>query len=651
MSQTPKVSLILATFNSFETIDTCLDSLAAQDYAKEKLEVVVVIDGPNQEYLGKIESHRETFVQRGITFVVEMLETNMGRFAAQRHSARIATGEFIIFMGDRISLPPSYVSDIVALDEEIVIPDVHEVNWHKSIINTFMHQVRAKLFSRNPPTNKMYIDANNFERTAKGNGGMLVRRQLYLDTCEQMNVGMSEKHVSDDTRMLKSLIEQGHRLCRSLDICINYQPRNSLRDQLRHLYERGPRFVDYYIHRGTRFHNFLLVLFISPWLVLAGIYFFHVNWMTVVIAAFIGDAVLSTALSSRPIHFIKLLVAIPLVGLSFYSGLIKGLIHYALARNHRIKNYLSFFILVATVILFVRYIVANHHEFSRLSDLNYGFLILIIFGNIMSLFINGIFIKIALEPFDKKIPVLESFYVSLISSVGNFFAPGGTGIGIRGVYLKRKHNVSYSDFLNTVAGNYVIVFFVISVGGLTSLGVLGSHGNRGFTILLLAFAALFIIDFFLMTKQFSKHGKRLIASPKLKLPGKAILLNIFEGWELLTHNKKVLARLIALALFGYAVSLANNFFILKSLHISTSFAGLTLLVALSSLSVFINITPGNIGIKEALLVSSAQIIGLSTSETLSYAIVDRTVLFFILFFGWAILHVFRATRKTPELID
>ncbi len=640
----------MATYTGIELIDRCLTSMLEQTFPGPDMEVVIVIDGPNPDLYERIKNYDKPFAQKNIGLIIEMFEENQGRFAAQKRSAELASGEWLIFMGDRIAVPPDYLETIFALNEEVVIPGVIEVGWEKSIINTFIHLARKRIFSRKSrDLEKIYITTENFEQTPKGSGGLLIKKQQYLEACENMNVDVTEKHVSDDTRMLRALVNNDRKLCRSQTINILYQPRNSFSQQVRHLYERGPRFVNYYIQPKTRFHNILLGFLLFPPLLLAVGIISKVSTVNIAIALAGLLLLASILLAQKPSHVYKLFLAIPVVAAVFYTGLIKGLfIHLQEKKSIAYKKYVSIVVLAISFIFFGWYILNNQKQFQLLSHIKFEFIFLLIIMNVLSLFVNGIFIKIVLSPFNKKIGIVESFYVSLISSVGNFFAPGGTGIGIRGLYLKRKHGLKYSDFLTTVAGNYVIVFFVVSVSGLTSLFLIGNYDERSNRLLFLVFGSLFIIDLILMLSKASRATKSLLLSTSRHFPGKSIVVKILDGWNLIISDRKVLPQLIMLAAFGYLVGLATNYFILESLQIEISFAGLLLLVALSSISVFLNVTPGNIGIKEAVLVASSQVTGLSTAETLSYSIIDRTVLFSVLFLSWTVLQILNARKKVDK---
>lgn len=312
-----------------------------------------------------------------------------------------------------------------------------------------------------------------------------------------------------------------------------------------------------------------------------------------------------------------------------------------MGKDSRYRKLASLTILVVSIVVFTIYFIKHREDFTPLLHVNPVYLGLLVLAYTGSLFINGIFIKVILVPFNKVISVSESFYVSLISSVGNYFAPIGAGLGFRAVYLKRRHNLAYGDFIATVAGNYVLVFLVTSLAGLIGLGLTRHQTGHAYWVLMAVFAGLFVIDLMLMSVKIARFIASQLERLRFARFIARLLQKIVEGWLLIINDKRLITRLLGLTVIGLPLLLLTIWLVLSSIHLHVSFSGLLLLAALSSLSVFINITPGNIGIKEAVFIFSSQAIGLSTPQILSYSLIDRGVLFAVLFFGWVFIHTHR----------
>lgn len=299
----------------------------------------------------------------------------------------------------------------------------------------------------------------------------------------------------------------------------------------------------------------------------------------------------------------------------------------------RANKNLRILLTLVVIAAFVLYFVFNADKFKPLTHINALFLLLIALGDITSIFINGLFTKFILRPFNKSIPMLESFYVSLISSVGNFFAPVGAGFGFRAIYLKQKFKVPYTEYIATLAGNYIIVFLSNSFFGLLSLYLLRSHKNSQYSLLVLVFAGIFATS---LTLSLVKIPLGFAQKQRFKFLRTFLdhLAIVTKGWNHIISHKKLMLQLIGLSALSLPLTMGITWTIIHSLHFSISLAPLILFSVLGSLSLFINITPANLGVKEAIYLFSSHVLGFSVSQILSIALVDRGVMFVLLFVLW-----------------
>lgn len=283
------------------------------------------------------------------------------------------------------------------------------------------------------------------------------------------------------------------------------------------------------------------------------------------------------------------------------------------------------------LVIFVAYFISNRDNFRPLLHINIWLLFLIAAIDIAVIAANGLFTRAILQPFGKVISYAESFFLSMISSVGNFFAPAGAGFVFRAIYLKRKHNFSYQNYVSILFGNYIIVFIVNSLAGLAALALLRQHDNREFKTLAATFG-------FILVMSLALTFLRLKAEPSKAGGTKAWFMNnlkrVSSGWRTIYSHPRLMARLFGTTLLNLGLITLMYLAIAKSLHFNVSFAALLLLSALNALSLFINVTPGNLGIKEAVYLFSANVMGLSVSQILSIAVIDRGVQFVVLAVAW-----------------
>lgn len=317
----------MPTYTGSDNVGRALNSIAEQKIKNFDMEVIVVVDGPNEQLRDLVNSYQPVFTQRGVTLRCTMLKKNRGVFKALQQGVKLASGQWIVMTGDRILLPSNYLSTVAGLNKEVLLAETEEENWQKSAINKTLHHLRRRLYkNRGQKIITKHIDQQNFEKSGKGSGGMWIKKDLFLWACGQMSSTASQKHISDDTKLLRVLVDSGHPIFWTNQTHIIYSPRPGFSQQVNHIFRRGPKFVDYYIKPKTRY--FLpLILTIILTLVIIILLIVRpeaVLWLTAIFICIVIAA--SLYLSEKPADILSLVWAIPVIILVFYLGLVKGLV-------------------------------------------------------------------------------------------------------------------------------------------------------------------------------------------------------------------------------------------------------------------------------------------------------------------------------------
>lgn len=106
MKTNPKVSVIIATYNSKSSLINCIKSLENQDY-KGEIEIVIVDDGSTDGTLGAIRSGK--WKRR----VKILKQSRKGPAAARNLGAKNARGEIFVFTDADCIAPSGWISNIV----------------------------------------------------------------------------------------------------------------------------------------------------------------------------------------------------------------------------------------------------------------------------------------------------------------------------------------------------------------------------------------------------------------------------------------------------------------------------------------------------------------------------------------------------------
>jgi uncharacterized membrane protein YbhN (UPF0104 family) len=265
-----------------------------------------------------------------------------------------------------------------------------------------------------------------------------------------------------------------------------------------------------------------------------------------------------------------------------------------------LKPILAVLILAATAGAFIYYIAGHPSTLDRLKHLPPLTLVLLLFLNIVSF---GCFVwvtRASLGLYGKKMGKQENILFNAYSSLINFFGPGQSGPVFRGAYLKKRLDLGVKQYVFATLVYYGF-FAVISV-------LLMFAGTRPWwqTAIL---ATLTGVCSVLVMRWYKNRSQ--ISGAKLDLR--------HIGWIGAATLLQLLAQ-VAL----YAVEL-HNVGAHASLGQVLSYTGV------ANLAIFVALTPGAIGIREAFLLFSEKLHHITSGTIVAANVVDRGV--YLVFLG------------------
>lgn len=270
----------------------------------------------------------------------------------------------------------------------------------------------------------------------------------------------------------------------------------------------------------------------------------------------------------------------------------------------KLKRYIAPIIIIATLLAFVWYVKAHPWVMTQLKATPFSTIMFIVLAYAASLSALAFILQVSLKLYDKILPYGENFLLTAYSSIMNFFGPGQSGPGVRAVYLKVKHGFSLKRFM-FVTLIYFAWFAFIS--GLMAGAAVLPWWVTTFGVIGIAGASTLVIRHFV--------GKSKVSL----IPVEA---------------KSKLARIILLIGLGTAAQLffiATAYFIeLKSVDQTVSLGQAISYTGTANFALFVSITPGAIGIREAFLLFSQQVHGVSPETITAASILDRAVYFVVL---------------------
>lgn len=208
-----------------------------------------------------------------------------------------------------------------------------------------------------------------------------------------------------------------------------------------------------------------------------------------------------------------------------------------------------------------------------------------------------------LQMCDKAIGRGENTQLTAYSSVVNFFGPLQSGPGFRAVYLKRRHGVSLARY--ALASLVYYGLFAFYSGLFLLYGVIGVWGVA-------AVAAIGLLAWVLGIRLSRRPGSRL---GRFNRPG---------------LHKLALATLLQLSLVAVIYYIE-----LRSISPGVGAGQALVYTGAANFAMFVSLTPGAIGFREAFLLFSQQLHHISTVTVLSASLLDRGVYvsFLLIVFG------------------
>ena len=105
---------------------------------------------------------------------------------------------------------------------------------------------------------------------------------------------------------------------------------------------------------------------------------------------------------------------------------------------------------------------------------------------------------------------------------------------------------------------------------------------------------------------------------------------ILEGWNIIINRKDILFKLVLVTFGNIFLSTIISMIEFKALGINISIANIILYSCLSGVSLLISITPGSLGLREALFLLTSESLGLKNEYIMQMALLDRGIMFGLL---------------------
>jgi mycofactocin glycosyltransferase len=221
----PSISIVIPVLDRAEELGRCLASIAAVDYPREKIEVIVVDDGSRDDSAQVARSHGAVVVSSG--------GTRRGPAAARNVGAAQAGGELLAFIDSDCSASTGWLAELVPLFTDTKIAAVgglvegmctaSRVDRYEAVMSSLSLGSRERFGG--PGDDTFYLPSCN----------LLVRRALFL-AVHGFEDGM---HVGEDVDLTWRLRDAGWTIAYLPAGSVLHEHRSSVRSFMSRRFDYG----------------------------------------------------------------------------------------------------------------------------------------------------------------------------------------------------------------------------------------------------------------------------------------------------------------------------------------------------------------------------------------------------------------------------
>lgn len=279
-----------------------------------------------------------------------------------------------------------------------------------------------------------------------------------------------------------------------------------------------------------------------------------------------------------------------------------------------VRNLVSTFILLGLVY----YLWKHWGIFNSTLDASWHHIYRLVACILIMWILNSIQVLLLLSQFGVKIGFWENLFLVIAMTLGNYL-PMRTGSLLRMQYLKKIHGFQYIQFGGILAMRILIL--IVSTGIFGCIGMIGLRLS-GFPFnvyLLCVFISMVIISF----------GAFLIPFPKTEKSGNILLTlwsDLLLTFETIQSRPLLLFQVFGLVLLQFIVNAFRLSVAFDAVHVELSPWILLILSPMTTLIVFLSLTPGSLGLKEWAIGFISIASGVDFSAGIFAGTLDRAIL-------------------------
>ncbi|HEY3494125.1 MAG TPA: lysylphosphatidylglycerol synthase transmembrane domain-containing protein [Polyangiaceae bacterium] len=285
----------------------------------------------------------------------------------------------------------------------------------------------------------------------------------------------------------------------------------------------------------------------------------------------------------------------------------------------------------------VRQLLAKREQILQAFDLGWGAVLVLALMMFASHLQRTIEFTFMLRRLDVQEPALDGFWLTGVALLLNYL-PFNAGSVVRAMVLRRQHDLPYALYLSALMVGAVVNGSISALAGLIATAV-ETGGDPKALPLYVIFGGL------------SVAGAFAFRPPKFLIPSGSGLVarqlrRLTEGIEVIRGNGSGILVLAAVTVTKVVSNAVRMWICFGAFGLDVSLLDAVLLGSATLVMSLVNLTPGNLGVREMVLGGVSTILGCPPELGMAAASLDRAILFaYTLVLGVPGLYMIARRRK------
>lgn len=309
------------------------------------------------------------------------------------------------------------------------------------------------------------------------------------------------------------------------------------------------------------------------------------------------------------------------------------------------RSWYASILFIGLCLLIAFYIARNLDAFRSIISVRWHYILLLLILRVLLLLITGYQRKILYNLFDVHLLPREWFGLAAISAMANLIMPMQAGLATTAAYLKKRHDFPLSRFASVGVALGTLSMGIVSAIGVGATFLYTLRGGTGAGKLAILFILVLASALGVLLLPTMGHAQR----NRLE----CFLNNAGMGMEMIRCSRATIWFISILQVLMFFTVAAALYTSLRALSLDASFLAAVFLGIVGFYGLIIRITPGNLGVQEAMLTIAAGLLGIGYHEGLAMAALFRTagiIVVFILgpFFSYVLSGTFISSSISSD---